>query len=553
MSDAYTKKVLQDLEESENGFFLIENKNGNAVLRVTAPGKTGSPVEPIQVITRIQIFGVEAYDEREIRKIVKNPDGKEHIIGKWTGGEPENSRAEIIVQTDGMEASITLYPPKHGGSMLDEEGIRNALNLAGIRYGIIDEIVSELASDPEYHRPYTIAEGIPPLSGGNGGIDYIFDTSNTPNLEADASGKVDFREINIIKSIGKNKVLARKIEPKPGKDGIDVYGAPIPFTKGEEIEWKLGANVTLSPDGREALSTITGRPVLDRSGFLRVDEVVHLENVDFSTGNVDFPGTIIVEEKIADGFTLTTDGSLIIKKSVGKVFLKAKGDVVLSGGFMGRGQGTIHAEGEIYAKFVEQGKMISGKSVFIEEASMHSDITAEEDVVVSGGRGEIIGGDIIAGRSILCNKLGAVVETKTILTVGTPPEIIKELEKMRIDIQSKKEVLGKVEQTMNKLIDEGSKRDLNPEEKGMLAKLREVETKYTGLLKAAQNQYNSAVTSYEPNKDSFVLAEREIHPGVDINLGKGKYYKVSLNPVIGKSKINLGVDGNVHNDRKIKN
>jgi uncharacterized protein (DUF342 family) len=324
MSDEYSKKVLKELEDMENGFFLIENKNGNAILKVTPAGKLGTKVEAIQVITRVQIFGVEEYDEREIRKIVKNADGKEHIIGKWTGGEPENSRAEILIESNNMEASITLFPPKHGGFMLDENGIRQSLETAGIRYGIIDEIITELANEPEYHRPYTIAEGLPPLAGGDGEIELVFDSSNTPNLEADARGRVDFREINVIKSIQAGKVLAKRTNPRPGKNGINVYGDEIPFLPGRELEWKLGSNVQLSNDGKEAIATITGRPVLDRTGILRVDEVVHLENVDFSTGNVDFPGTIIVEEKIADGFKLTTQGSLIIKSQLEKCSYKQK-------------------------------------------------------------------------------------------------------------------------------------------------------------------------------------------------------------------------------------
>ncbi|WCL50503.1 DUF342 domain-containing protein [Leptospira sp. GIMC2001] len=549
MSDTFTAKVLKDLEDMENGFFHIANQHGKAILKVTPGGKLGSSVEPIQVITRVKIFGVEGFDEREIRRIVKEADGKEHIIGKWTGGEPEDSRAEITTTEDRMEANIVINPPKHGGKSLDESAIRTALDQSGIKFGIIEEIIKELALDPEYFVQYTIAEGTRPLSGGDGGIEMVFDTSDNPNLKENEKGQMDFREIGIIKSIPAGQILAKKIDPKPGKNGMNVYGDPIPFEPGKEMEWKLGSNVKLSDDKKSVIAMITGRPVMDRSGFIRVDEVVHLENVDFSTGNVDFPGTIIVEEKIADGFSLTTQGSLIIKKSVGKVFLKAKGDVVLSGGFMGRGGGTIQSDGEIYAKFVEQGKMISGKSVYIEEAAMHSEITAELDVVVSGGRGEIIGGDIIAGRSVTCNKLGAVVETKTTLTVGTPPDFIEELEKMRADINSRKEVLLKVEQTMNRMVEDASKRDLTQEEQNMLIKLKEVESKYKGLLNTSMTQFNSAVNSYEPTKDSFVLVEREIHPGVEINLGKGKYYKVGLNSIVGKSRISLGVDGNVHNER----
>jgi uncharacterized protein (DUF342 family) len=539
------------LEDSENGFFGIENRNGDAVLKVTRPGKSGIPVDPAQVLTRVKLFGVEGFDPVQIRKIIQVADGEFHKIGKWTGGDPEDSRAEIQVREDKMEASVILHPAKHGGRVLSKTDLLKQIRDFGIQYGIQEDILDELADNPEYFKPYTIALGSEPRPGGDGNIELLFDSSNQPVLEENENGRVDFREIGIIKSVSAGKILAKKQDPKPGQNGTNVYGQPLPFPPGREAEYKLGPNVKLSESGKEVIATITGRPVVDRDGTIRVDEVVHLENVDYSTGNVDFPGTIIVEEKIADGFSLTTQGSLIIKKSVGKVYLKAKGDVILSGGFMGRGGGTIQAEGEIFARFIEQGKMISGKSVFIEEAAMHSEITAELDIVVQGGRGEIIGGDMIAGRSVTCNKLGAIVETKTTVTVGTPPDFIEELEKMRKEIHAKKEVLLKVEQTMNRLTEESTKRDLSEEERQTIIKLKEVEQKYQNLLRISQNQYDTALNSFEPKKDSFLLAEKEIHPGVVINLGKGKSYKINLNPVVGKSKVSLGPDGNVHNERSV--
>ncbi len=545
----FTSKLLQELEDTENGFFQIENREGEAYLCVMPAGKLGEPVSLRQVLTRIQLFGVESFDEKTIRQIVAQADGEYHKIGKWSGGQPEDSRAEITLTNDKMQANLILHPPKHGGRLLTKEEIYQALRDCGVVHGYLDEIIQEIATTPEFQKPYTVAEGTLPTSGGDGSIEYLFETHNVPKLKEDEYGRVDFREIGIIRSVEAGTVLARKVAPQPGLNGVNVCGESIPSAPGREIEWKLGANVRLSSDGMEVSAEITGRPVLERNGTLRVDQVIHLEKVDFSTGNVDFPGTIIVEEKIADGFKLKAKGSLIIKKSIGKVFLEADGDIVLSGGFMGRGSGMIRAKGEIYARFIEQGKMISGKSVYIEEASMHSEITAEEDIVVQGGRGEIIGGELIAGRSVICNKLGAVVETKTTLTIGTPPEFIQELEKMRSDIQSRKEVLIKVDQTMNHLLEEAAKRELSEEEQTTLSKLREVEKRYKSMLQSSQNQYNNALNSFEPNKDSYVLAEREIYPGVEINLGKGKFYKVQLNPVRGISKIYLGQDGNVHNER----
>ncbi|MBK7819437.1 MAG: DUF342 domain-containing protein [Sphingobacteriaceae bacterium] len=80
-----------------------------------------------------------------------------------------------------------------------------------------------------------------------------------------------------------------------------------------------------------------------------VDEVCYLENVDYSTGNVDFSGDNYCRWNGCDNFTLRTKGSLVIKKSVGRVFLYADRDIVLSGGVMGRNGGVIESKADVYA------------------------------------------------------------------------------------------------------------------------------------------------------------------------------------------------------------
>ncbi|WP_167883212.1 DUF342 domain-containing protein [Leptospira adleri] len=546
MSDSlknFTDSLLKDLEENENAFFKIENEDGLAYLSVFPAGKKGKSVDSKEILRRIELFQISEISHTIIKELVLKSDGLPHLIGKWPG-KPESSRIEIEISEDKMKAFILFHPPKYGGKILSSEQIQESIQLRGIVYGILQETIDRISAEPEYGKKIQIAEGTAPIPGKNGDVRILFIHPATPHLEEDQFGRVDFKNIQIIQSVAKDQKLAEKISPAPGKEGKNVFGEILPYEPGKEAEWKLGANVRLSLDGTSVHSLISGRPILDRQGTIRVDEVCHLENVDFSTGNVSFPGTIIVEGSIADGFTLETEGSIIVKKSVGKVFLKAGGDIVLSGGFMGRNGGLIESGADIYTRFVEQGRLISKNTIFIEEASMHSELVAGESVVIRGGRGELIGGTCVAGKAVICTKLGAIAETKTSVSVGIRPELLEDLEKLRSEVQKNQDILKKVELSLVKLNEDSQRRQLTAEEKESLPKLTAIKLKYSGILNNLLGQEQSMIMGFEPDKDSYVEVEQEIFPGVDIYPGKGKNFKVRLKEIPGPSFVFLGNDGN---------
>ena len=542
-SKSFTESLLKDIEENENGSFRLEQENGIAMLSVSPPAKKGKAVDSGEILTRLHLFGISDFKKNVIDDIVKNCDGKFHEIGLWKGGNPENAIINVEIDADKMSASIYLIPPKHGGKSADKQTILDVLNKEGIIFGINEQIIADIVKNQIYLKKITIAEGQKAIPGNQGTIECHFSTNRTPTPAEDSSGKVDFKNISVIQNVKKEDLIAEMQPPTPGTDGKTVTGVIISAPVATFGEWKLGAHCYLSADKSKLYSQITGRPILEKNGTIKVDEVCYLENVDFSTGNIDFPGTIVVEGTVADDFHLSTEGSIIIKKSVGRVFLKAGGDIILSGGVMGKNGGFIESKKDIYVKFIEQGRLNALGSIYIEEASMHSVLMAGDSIQMMNGRGEIIGGETIAGISVICKKLGAVVETHTSLTVGTPPDLILELEKIREELTKNSDILNKIKQSLNKISDDAARKDLSEEEKIMLQKLNTLHEKYDGMVNSLQRQQDKAMYTYEPAKDSFVHAEKVIFPGVEINLGSGKIFKSTLKEIQGKSYIYLGNNG----------
>ncbi len=533
--------LLKDLDKNENGSFEIKGENGKAILTVYKPGKSGKVITRQEVFQRLKLFGIETYERGVVEAIIANADGKPHEISSWKKGEAIDSKLEIEISEDKFSASITISPSMHGGKNLTKENVLDLLSANGIKFGINENLISDLIEKGKFFLKTIIAVGTKPTPPQNSFIKLNFESSNKPTLIEDVEGKVDFKEINMIKNVKQESLIAEKIDSKPGSKGKNIFGDLIDPDEPKEIEWKLGENVFLDDEKRKLFSKIAGRPVVERDTTIKVDEVCYLENVDYSTGNVDFPGTIIVEGTVADNFTLRTKGSLIIKKSVGRVFLFAEKDIVLSGGVMGRNGGVIESLQDVYAKFVEQGNIKAGKSIFIEEASMHSDLVAGESITIKGGRGELIGGEAIAGKKISVSKLGAIVETKTNLVVGLPPEILQELRKMKAEIISFEEILKKAEGTIAKLTD--PRKELNKDEKEMLKRLYEVQKKYKSLLENSNTQYETIVNSYESDGEAYVEIEKSIFPKVTINFGRGKIYLSELKAFHSTCYIANNLDG----------
>lgn len=546
-----TRKLLEELESSQNGSFELTEEKGKAVLRIFNPTGKGRAVHPTDLNNRLRSMQIVLDKNVSVEKLLratqegKLPEGEPHVIGDWPKIiERKDAVAEVEVSPDHMTAHLFLHPPQGGGKGISEERLRALLREHGVIKGLLDETLRELATKPVYKRTILVAKGKEPVAGENGYIRPLFETHHRPRLDSKAK-KVDFKEVKLIQSAKAGEVIAEKVDPTLGEPGFTVGGKVLPAEPGSVAEFILGANVEISPDGKKLISKIEGRPVLESNGKIRVDEVVYLKNIDYSTGNVDFPGSVIVEESVADGFKLHASGSIVLQSSVGVCDISAGKDVILSAGFMGRGEGKITSGGDVYARFVEQGTIIAKGSIFISEASLHSRLIAGGSIVVKGGRGDITGGELTAGDYIHCNKLGGAGETKTTLIVGIDPELRNTIDEIRASLKEKEATLEKIRVSLSRLNDAMKKRRLDAKEAETREKLLLALRKYKALVESDQRQLESAQNSYIAHDKAYVLVESQLYPNVEINFGRGLLYRSGMRPVQGRQAIYVSEDRTV--------
>jgi len=353
--------------------------------------------------------------------------------------EPVRESPYIEVSDDGLLAHL-IIPDKP--LVVD---IEKLLSEKDINFGIDNELVTtinkSLYDGIRLERKHLIAKGKKPVFGQPG--ELILRTKKPEDiiLSSDDLTKVDYKiyKRKLLALAEEEKPVAMIIDPTKGHDGMDVYGNPIKGADGEEVSIVMGANVYQS--GKKLISKIDGlveyKKSRDNTISFDISEVLLIKgDVDYTTGNVDFPGSVIVKGVIKAGFTVVAKNEVVADTIRGNVF--TGGTVISKQGILGGvNKSEIKAGGSVYAKFVQGAHIVTEDSVVVKKSIIGSDIYAEGSVVLDGSPGSIIGGSIFAVNSIDAKIYGSESYVKTEVALYSTAKGVIELRKVvakRFDI-----------------------------------------------------------------------------------------------------------------------
>lgn len=324
------------------------------------------------------------------------------------------------------------------------EDIIDYLSEQGIIYGIKKESIANYCKNKEYSKELVAAQGKDPIDGKDAEVIYDFDISGEKKFHEKEDGTIDFRNLNNVMNVSKDTVLCHMIPPQDGEDGIDIFGQEISYKRGRTASFNCGSNTYISQEGFQLLASTDGC-VEYKKGKVYVEDVYRANNVDNSTGNIDFIGNVIINGDVKAGFSLKAKGDIKIRGMVEGAFIESGGDVVISKGMNGMGKGSIHARGNVTSKYIENALIVSDKNIYA-EALINSEVKAGESIMLSGLTATIIGGSCTAENMIYAKTIGSRTnpETKLIINLTKYQEEQKLLyEKQRLNRKLEKKLDGK--------------------------------------------------------------------------------------------------------------
>lgn len=334
---------------------------------------------------------------------------------------PESAADCVVVTVDqeGYQAKLRLLPPPDGISPPEAKDMLRALARHKITRGVKTEFITRLAERPVYDRTFRIAEARLPVDGQAGSVTYFFNPEVDLSPHMGEDGTADFRDLDFVKSVKAGDLLCRLTPATPGVDGVNVFGRPIPAKAAGNAPVQCGTNTVSSADGLEIRATCDGQVFL-RGSTVVVSQILVVDTVDFSTGNIDFPGSVHIQGNVSSGFTVKAAGDIVVQGVVENAVLIAGGNIALCRGVKGAGSGSLDAGQDIRTLFIESCQVRAGGSIYA-DTILNSDVACGHTVSVYGQRGYLLGGVCMAGDFVSAAQIGNAAQTATSVIIRSLP------------------------------------------------------------------------------------------------------------------------------------
>ena len=397
------------------------------------PCDGGEKINLAEVVEYLQLKNVEVVDAKALYQAISTYD-KETVVPLTTKcGLPEQEMFSLKISEDQMEAVVRFYPPSNNGSVISGKAeILQDLKCRNVLYGYDEAAIDAYLSNRNYCEDIVVARGLEPVQGQDARIEYYFNTDLSTRPTRNEDGSVDFFHLNTINHCKKGDVLARLYKEVPGEPGCTVTGERISPRDIKRLTLKYGRNISISDDGCEIRSELNGHVCLTGDKVF-VSDVYEVENVGTATGNIESEGSVLVSGNVQTGFSIKAKGNVEVRGVVEGASIESDGDIIIARGMNGMGKGVLKAGGRIILKFAENATIDAG--AYVEsESILHSNVSANTEVIVDGKKGFIAGGIVRATEKISCKTLGSPMGADTIVEVGVNPEQKKRYQDLQKEI-----------------------------------------------------------------------------------------------------------------------
>lgn len=435
-----------------DGQFELAYEGRAAFLTVHAAQGGGNPVRTDEIFAALKGSPLDYHDTARVVAAVKDPRGQPVFIGEVKAPPEVTDGWFVKLSSDSLAAYVVpapIRPPQADASppqpetsaqagddasnpeeapdakpdvaIVSTEMVRAALAEHGVTTGILDDALASFTPPRPLAAVTLVARGQPPTPGEDAHIEFQFELnrdarSKPVELE---DGRVDYYAAPVQRYVEANAVLVVRRPPVEGTPGVDVLGTPLPppVVKDEPLAVLIGQGTEVRDD--TLVAAIAGRPVLQGERVEVLPIFTVQKDLDFSVGNIDFVGDVVITGDMKPGFSIKATGSVTVRGITERASITADGDIIVSG-VVGHGETVLEAGGDVTAAFLHTAHVTAGGELKVRNEIINCTVRATRVKTPLNGR--IVGGDIAATEEIDTGKLGSDKAVPTHITVGPSPQ-----------------------------------------------------------------------------------------------------------------------------------
>lgn len=412
----------------------------------------------------------------------------------------------VHVSGDGLDAWVLILPPVGNGQDLNRAMLDRAFKERGVTFGLKWRLMENLPKEQErYFRLYHAAKGTPAVNGADGQVTELFQRHLEKSFAVDEHNRVDYTTLNNVQNVEEGGVICRIALPEKGVPGKSVQGQEIPAKDGKAAAIPKGRNTEVTEDGTALIATIAGHVDFTGRAF-QVKPLMEIKgNVDFSVGNINYLGDVIIHGDICSGFTVRAVGSITVDGVVEACTVEAGGDLILARGVQGDSKAVIRAQRSLYAKFLENC-CVYVKETLQTDCIINCDVYCDGKVDVHTGHMKIIGGTIRAAREVSAGTIGSRNEGRTDVFLGGFP-----CESYDFDVLTKE---------VNHLETELAQTERQPDNPVKKNKMNKLKMQLLVSRKKLEQLRKEQTEQSDEELESFRMVCDTVYPGTILTIGK---------------------------------
>jgi uncharacterized protein (DUF342 family) len=348
-------------------------------------------------------------------------------------GHRDDGYINISFTEGDIEARAEFIPPRGKGAAISVEYMAALLEKLNILHGVLWDALKQAALECNLNkRPVkdvVIARGKAPVSEVSEYFErnpHLGETSQPGGKAEQGMARIDFRSYSPFIIVKKDQVLAQLRPRKNGEEGKNVHGAALPYPVLRPEGVSGGDNTRTTRE--YIISEINGQ-LVESGNVLHVRDSLEIKGpVGYGTGNIIFPGDVIIEGPVSDGFKIYSGGSVTIKQTFDVTDVVTKGDLAVAGGIIGRGRALVKVGGSLKTRFIENCRVACRKGITVDTEIINSSIFTMENLEM-GDKGVILGGEIYAIHGIRAGAIGKKTGRATQIHCGVDFTAQQEKEK----------------------------------------------------------------------------------------------------------------------------
>lgn len=499
----------------KNAYFQMVVGESDVGMRYFPPVDDGEPLKIDEIIEYLADNHIENYNLKLINETLITAKAPVKITISTDKAYQIDEKMKVMVTPDKMYAVARFYPPSEGTKRADADEFERDLKALKITNGIVYEALKKHELEPEYCKNVIVAIGTKPIQGHNASIEYKFQTDRKAKPRLNDDGTVDFHHLDNISHVSKGDVLAVLTKEDLGTPGKDIYGTDVRPARVERMVLKHGKNIELTEDGTQLISLVDGHVTLEGDRVFVSDNYMVPADVDNSTGDIEFNGSVTIKGNVRTGFAVHAHGNVEILGVVEGASIQADGDIILYRGIQGMGKGKLVCKGNLISKFIESADVkVDG---YIEtDTILHSNVIAKGDIYVRGKNGNIIGGKVRSTSLIEATRIGSTMGTTTEVEVGTDPVIATRMNEIKTTITEKTEERTKYDQLVQLMRKKQEMGVLEPEKVPMIPQLTKNIILIDADVKKLTEEYNEISELLAGNAHAKIQAISDVYAGTKI-------------------------------------